>query len=110
MYSEELDWCRRAVRRGGRSSTCPTAEIVHYEGKSSEQVVAARAHPLSPQPGALFPQVPRPRRGETLRLALLGMFAVEWLLEAGKWLLGSKRPLRRERMAAYGQLLASGLR
>ncbi len=39
-----------------------------------------------------------------LRLALISFFAGEWLLEGGKRILGSRPELRRQRMAAYGQV------
>ncbi|MGC8781289.1 MAG: glycosyltransferase family 2 protein, partial [Anaerolineae bacterium] len=42
MYSEELDWCRRVKGAGWRIVYLPAAQIIHYEGKSSEQVVTAR--------------------------------------------------------------------
>ena len=42
MYSEELDLCRRAVDAGWQVVYLPGAVVTHYEGKSSEQVVAAR--------------------------------------------------------------------
>ncbi|MDQ1301284.1 MAG: hypothetical protein QG637_1205, partial [Chloroflexota bacterium] len=50
-----------------------------------------------------------PRAAGFLRAFILSAFAVEWSLEAAKWLLGFKRALRRERMTVYRQLLASGL-
>lgn len=37
MYSEEIDYCYRIKQAGYRVIFTPTAEIVHYEGKSSEQ-------------------------------------------------------------------------
>jgi N-acetylglucosaminyl-diphospho-decaprenol L-rhamnosyltransferase len=109
MYSEELDWCRRVAAAGWQIVYLPTAEIVHYEGKSSEQVVAARHIRFHRSRVRYFRKFHGAAAAEVLRFAVLGMFAVEWLLEAGKWLLGSKRPLRRERLRAYGQLLASRL-
>ncbi|HHE71027.1 MAG TPA: glycosyltransferase family 2 protein, partial [Chloroflexi bacterium] len=42
MYSEELDWCRRIRGAGWRIAYEPAAEVVHYGGKSSDQVVAQR--------------------------------------------------------------------
>ena len=48
--------------------------------------------------------------GEVLRWYLLGHFALQLGLEAAKWLLGHKRPLRAARMKAYGQVLKSGLK
>jgi len=110
MYSEELDWCRRAALAGWQTVYLPTAEIIHYEGKSSEQVVAARHIRFHRSRVRYFRKFHGRAAAETVRLAVLGMFAVEWLLEAGKWLLGSRRALRRERLAAYRQLLKSGLR
>ena len=40
-----------------------------------------------------------------LRLFLWATFAFQWLEEATKWLIGHRRSLRRERIAAYGQVL-----
>ncbi len=110
MYSEELDWCRRAKDAGWRIVYLPAAQIIHYEGKSSEQVVAARHIRFNTSKVRYFRKFHGPLAAGILRFALLGMFGVEWLLEAGKWLLGSKRSLRQQRMTAYAQLLASGLR
>ncbi len=110
MYSEELDWCRRARDAGWRVIYLPAAEVMHYEGKSSEQVAASRHIRFQTSKIRYFRKFHGLLTAEFLRLAIGGMFAVEWLLEAGKWLLGSKRPLRQERMAAYLQLLRSGLR
>ncbi|MCP4359332.1 MAG: glycosyltransferase family 2 protein, partial [Chloroflexi bacterium] len=42
MYSEELDWCRRIKTAGWRVMYLPAAQITHYQGKSSEQVVVQR--------------------------------------------------------------------
>ena len=110
MYSEELDWCRRVKMAGWRVMYLMSAQIVHYEGKSSEQVVAARHIRFQTSKVRYFRKFHGRLAATALRAFLLAAFAVEWTLEADKWLLGSKRPLRRERMAAYAQLLASGLR
>ena len=42
MYSEELDLCRRIKEAGWNIVYVPDAQVIHYEGKSSEQAVAAR--------------------------------------------------------------------
>lgn len=110
MYSEELDWCRRAVAAGWQVAYEPAAEVIHYEGRSSEQVVAARhirffssrVRYAAKYHGAIVATL--------LRWWLLGTFALQWLREGGKWLLGHKRSLRAERMAAYRQVLRSRLR
>ena len=109
MYSEELDLCRRIKEAGWQIVYLPTAQIIHHEGKSSEQVVAARHIRFQTSKVRYFRKFHGPVQAEALRVFILASFAVEWLLEACKWLLGSKRPLRRERMVAYGQLLRSGL-
>ena len=110
MYSEELDLCRRIKAAGWQIVYLPTAQIIHHEGKSSEQVVAARHIRFQTSKVRYFRKFHGPLQAEALRVFILASFAVEWLLEACKWLLGSRRPLRRERMGAYGQLLRSGLR
>jgi GT2 family glycosyltransferase len=38
LYAEELDWCRSATTAGWRIVTCPTAEMTHLRGRSSNQV------------------------------------------------------------------------
>ena len=110
MYSEELDLCRRIKEAGWQIVYLPTAQIIHHEGKSSGQVVAARHIRFQTSKVRYFRKFHGSFQAEALRVFILASFAVEWLLEAGKWLLGSQRPLRRERMGAYGQLLRSGLR
>ncbi len=110
MYSEELDLCRRIKAAGWEIHYFPHAQIIHHEGKSSEQVVAARHIYFHTSRVRYFRKFHGPLVAGILRFALLGMFGVEWLLEMGKWLMGSKRSLRRARMAAYARLLAGGLR
>lgn len=109
MYSEELDWCRRVKEAGWRIVYLPTAQIVHHEGKSSEQVVAARHIRFQTSKVRYFRKFHGPLAAQILRVFILVAFAVEWVIEAMKWLLGSRRSLRRDRMAAYRQLLASRL-
>ena len=50
-----------------------------------------------------------PLQAEFLRLALLAMFGFEWAVEAGKYILGSQRTMRRARLSAYSALIRSGL-
>ncbi len=110
MYSEELDWQRRVKAAGWMIVYLPQAVITHYEGKSSGQVTAARHIRFNTSKVRYFRKHHGPLQGQVLRLALLVMFAIEWIIEAAKSLLGSRRALRAERMRAYGQLLRSGLR
>jgi len=51
-----------------------------------------------------------PQAAEALRLFLLGNYAWQLGVEGAKWLVGHKRSLRAQRIAAYRQVLRSGLR
>ncbi len=110
MYSEELDWCRRFREAGWRVVYLPAAQIIHHEGKSSEQVVPARHIHFQTSKVRYFRKYHGPLVAETLRLFLLGNYVWQLGLEGAKWLLGHKRPLRAGRIAAYRQVLRSGLR
>ncbi len=41
MYCEEIDWCWRMRKAGGRAYCVPAAQVVHHAGKSSGQVHVA---------------------------------------------------------------------
>jgi GT2 family glycosyltransferase len=110
MYSEEMDWCRRAKDAGWRVVYLGTAQIVHHGGKSTQQV-SARSHIHFQQSKLRYY---RKYHGwlsaQLLRLVLLGNYLWQLGLEAGKAALGHKRTLRQERIKAYWQVLRSGLR
>ncbi|MFQ6100129.1 MAG: glycosyltransferase family 2 protein [Anaerolineae bacterium] len=110
MYSEELDWCRRFRGAGWRVVYLPTAQVVHHEGKSSEQIVAARHIHFQTSKVRYFRKHHGRVAGGVLRWFLLGNYVWQLGLEGAKWLLGHKRPLRARRIAAYRQVLQSGLR
>lgn len=110
MYSEELDWCRRAKTAGWRVVYVPWATVVHHEGQSSNQAMSARHIYFQSSKVYYFRKYHGTVAGETLRLFLLATYAVQLVLEAAKWLVGHKRALRRERVAAYIRVLRSGLR
>ncbi len=110
MYSEELDWCKRAVDAGWQVAYTPAAEIIHHEGKSSEQVVAARHIRFFSSRVRYTRKYHGAFWAGTLRLWLLATFVFQWLREGAKWLVGNKRPLRAQRMGEYRKVLRSGLR
>ena len=110
MYSEELDWCRRFREAGWRVVYLPTARIIHHVGKSSEQVLPARHIHFQTSKVRYFRKHHGAVSAEALRLFLLGNYLWQLGLEAAKWLVGHKRPLRAQRMSAYRQVLRSGLR
>jgi GT2 family glycosyltransferase len=110
MYSEEVDLCKRLKLAGWRIAYVPEAVVIHYEGQSSSQVVAARDiyyyqskirfhEKYFGQGWAIF-----------LRFVFLLNIWVQLVIEACKWLLGHKRDMRAKRITAYRQLLASRLR
>ena len=110
MYSEELDWCRRFKDAGWRVVYLPAAQIVHYGGKSSDQVVTSRHIHFQTSKVRYFRKFHGRFVGELLRWFLLGNYVWQLGLEGAKWLVGHKRALRAERIAAYRQVLRSGLR
>ncbi|MCX7681430.1 MAG: glycosyltransferase family 2 protein [Anaerolineae bacterium] len=110
MYSEELDWCRRFKEAGWRVVYLPTAKVIHHEGKSSEQVLPARHVHFQTSKVRYFRKYHGALAAETLRLFLLGTYLWQIGVEGCKWLVGHKRPLRAQRIAAYRQVLVSGLR
>ena len=109
MYSEELDWCRRFRDAGWRVIYLPAAQVVHYEGKSSEQVAPARHIYFQTSKVRYFRKHHGWAAAGFLRCFLLGAYVWQMGVEAAKWLLGHKRALRAERIAAYAQVLRSRL-
>jgi len=110
MYSEEMDWCYRIKRKGWKVAYLPTAQVIHHEGKSSEQAVASRHIYFNSSKVYYFHKHFGHWQGEALRAFLLCTFVIQLLVESAKWLLGHKRRLRRERMGAYLAVLRSGLK
>jgi N-acetylglucosaminyl-diphospho-decaprenol L-rhamnosyltransferase len=109
MYSEELDWCRRIRQAGWQIVYLPAAQVVHYIGKSSDQVVAQRHIYFQSSKVRYFRKHHGELAGGLVRAALLAMYAGQLVLEAAKGALGHKRALRLERIRAYWQVLRSGL-
>ncbi len=103
LYSEEVEWQRRLTAgQTGAVAYCAAAEIVHYEGQSSQQMPTqrliwfyqSRLREATAAHGWFTAMV--------VRVALLMMYALELCIEATKWTVGHKRPLRQQRMQAYG--------
>lgn len=105
MYSEELDWQKRIRDAGWVVAYVPTAQVIHYEGKSSEQAGAAthirfarsKIHYFRKHHGLLVAIL--------VRGWLIANYLYEWSAEAIKWVLGHKRDLRRARVRAYAEVL-----
>lgn len=105
MYFEETDWCRRCVEAGWEIHYLPEAQIIHYEGKSSEQVIATRTIRFQRSKLRYVQKYFGSGWAVVLGLFLRATFAYQWTEESIKWLIGHRRALRRERMAAYGQVI-----
>jgi N-acetylglucosaminyl-diphospho-decaprenol L-rhamnosyltransferase len=110
MYSEELDWCRRIREAGWRIVYFPEAQIVHYIGQSSEQAVTERHINFQKAKLRYFRKFHGRAAAGGLRMLLLANYAWQFALEFIKGLVGHKRPLRRQRMRSYWQVIRSGLR
>lgn len=110
MYSEELDWQKRIKAAGWRIVYYPEAQIVHYGGKSSEQVIAQRHIYFQSSKVRYFHKHHGWVAGIIVRTILLANYGWQLGLEAAKWLVGHKRPLRIERIRAYWAVLRSGLK
>jgi len=109
MYSEELDWCRRAREQGWKVVYLPTAQVVHYGAQSSEQVKPLQHIHFQHSKIRYFRKHHGPWQAETLRLFLLATYVYQLIEEGLKWLVGHKRPLRAARVRAYWQVLRSKL-
>jgi GT2 family glycosyltransferase len=105
MYSEELDLCRRLRRAGWRIGYEPAAVVVHHGGQSSDQNVPARHIRFQRSRLRYFARWHGRGVAAALRLWICALYGWQATLEAGKWLIGHKRPLRRERVAMYGTVL-----
>ena len=110
MYSEELDWCRRAKNAGWRVVFLAEAHIIHHGGKSSDQVVGRRHILFQQSKLRYFYKYHGAAAAQVLRLFLLLNYVVQLGLESAKGLIGHKRALRQERVQQYLQVLRSGLR
>jgi hypothetical protein len=110
MYSEELDWCRRIREAGWSIAYTPAAEIVHYGGKSSEQVAPARHIYFQASKIRYARKYHGALIAHLLRGSLMAQYVWQMGVEALKWLVGHRRPLRARRIAAYRDVLRSRLK
>lgn len=110
MYSEELDWQKRIREAGWQISYGPEAQIIHYGGRSSDQVVAQRHIHFQTSKVRYFRKHHGRVAGALVRTVLLANYVWQLALEWLKGLVGHKRALRRERVRAYWQVLRSGLK
>jgi N-acetylglucosaminyl-diphospho-decaprenol L-rhamnosyltransferase len=109
MYSEELDWCRRAKMAGWEAIYFPEAQVVHHREQSSEQVKVFQIVRFNRSKIRYFRKHHGTLVAAALRVFLLVNYGCQLLLDTAKWVVGHKCLLRRQRMHAYWQVLKSGL-
>ncbi len=107
MFSEELDWCRRARLAGWRVHYVGTACITHYGGQSTAQAETRKHIYFQQSKLRYFRKFHGRAFAFALRLFLLVSYAWQLALEATKGLLGHKRPLRWARVRAYRAVLGA---
>jgi N-acetylglucosaminyl-diphospho-decaprenol L-rhamnosyltransferase len=110
MYSEEMDWCKRAKDAGWCVMYFGKADIVHHGGKSSEQVTARKHIYFQESKLRYFRKFHGWLPAQALRLFLLTNYICQIVVEGLKSLLGHKRSMRQERIQAYWQVVRSGLK
>ncbi|MFN8375236.1 MAG: hypothetical protein U0694_20465 [Anaerolineae bacterium] len=110
MFSEELDWCKRAKDAGWRVVYFGSAQIIHHGGKSTEQAGARKHIYFQQSKLRYYRKFHGVGAATVLRLFLLASYAIQIGIEGTKSLLGYKRALRNERIRAYWQVLRSGLK
>jgi N-acetylglucosaminyl-diphospho-decaprenol L-rhamnosyltransferase len=109
MYSEELDWCRRIKAEGWQVVYLPTARVIHYGAQSSEQVKSFQHIQFQRSKIRYFRKHHGLWQAEVLRLFILVTYLYQLIVEALKWLVGHKCPLRAARVKSYWQVLRSRL-
>ncbi|PJF35751.1 MAG: glycosyltransferase family 2 protein [Candidatus Thermofonsia Clade 1 bacterium] len=105
MFSEEVDFCKRAKQAGWQVIYHGGAYIVHHGGKSTEQASAAKHIHFQQSKVRYFRKFHGAAAAAVLRLFLIMSYFHQLLLESLKGALGSKRALRRERVRLYWQVI-----
>lgn len=105
MYSEEVDWCKRAHNAGFQLVYLGSASIIHHGGKSTEQA-SARTHIYFQQSKIRYFRKHHGWFAATiLRVVVLWSYGQQLIEEWVKGVIGHKRQLRRERVMLYRQVL-----
>ncbi len=110
MYFEETDWQRRIKAAGWTILYNPSALIIHHEAQSSGQVGGKRDLIFNRSRLRYAAKWHGATTARFLQGWLVFLYAVEWGQEGLKWLVGHKRPLRRERMEHYQTLIKQLIR
>ncbi|MGB1252528.1 MAG: glycosyltransferase family 2 protein [Candidatus Promineifilaceae bacterium] len=109
MYSEELDWCRRVIDAGYSVTYLPTAQVLHHQGKSSEQAVTHRHINFNRAKLRYFRKFHGRGAYTIIRTVLLLTYLHQIVIEGLKYVLGHRRDLRQQRIQSYLTVLQSKL-
>jgi N-acetylglucosaminyl-diphospho-decaprenol L-rhamnosyltransferase len=107
MFSEEMDWCKRARDAGWKVAYLGTAQIIHHGGKSTEQVATFKHVYFQESKLRYFRKYHGVLIAGLLRLFLVTSYGEQLVIEALKGLLGHRRHLRQERVRMYWQVIRS---
>ncbi len=105
MYAEEMDWCRRIRAAGWKVFYYPAARVIHYGGRSSDQVPAVQHLAFQRSKIRYFRKHHGPIAAVALRAFLIGQYLWQIGIEGAKAALGHKRAMRRERIRIYAQVV-----
>jgi hypothetical protein len=107
MFSEELDWCKRAKAAGWEIVYVGDAVITHHGGKSTEQVHTRKHIHFQHSKIRYFRKFHGRLAAWLIRLAIITHYGIRVVIEGAKLMLGSQPTLRRERILSYRQVLRS---
>lgn len=107
LYFEELDWCLRLKRQGGKVYYLPQARVLHHWRSRTDPDPLAQLHHLRSQRYYVRKHF---GRGPFLLLTALGIAVHTCLLTAAllRWLLG-RQPARRQDLRQSAELLRVSL-
>lgn len=107
MYSEELDYCKRVHDKGWQIYYVGDARIIHHSGQSTSQVKTRSHVHFQHSKLRYFRKFHGVGAAVLLRVVIVLNYLWQIGLEGAKWLVGHKRPLRRERVRAYWLVVRS---
>ncbi len=108
MYSEELDFCKRARARGWDVVYLGQVYLVHLGGKSAQQVHFASQVAFHKSKIRYFYKHHGKFAAFLVRLFIFISYIINILFEFLKFVVGHKRSLRRYRLSVYIRVLSSG--
>jgi len=113
MYSEEMDWCKRAKDAGWRVVYDGQAQIIHHGGKSTEQAGANKHIYFQESKLRYLRKYHGYPIALVVRVFLLLLYLWQIGFEAIKIVISPKRAMRSERgrrIQTYWRVLRSGLK